>query len=226
MPKFLFNQKTTKKKLKQFFQKQRPKLNSFGSTVNQTFEAFVFAKTITYYESNGWTIDIINPIIKKKAVFKLKFSTRGEPNKYSYAVCTKDNIKCQIRHGLRISTFSQNLTNFPPANIVCDIAIINDIDLKTYKTDNAVPNSDLISFGEVKHMSAFAELIASFIGLVFELQHSRLNQIRSAKWKRNQHIEPFLYVSGILYTTAQGIKNTIEKRLFDIDIYSVNDPMI
>ena len=95
-----------------------------------------------------------------------------------------------------------------------------------FTTDSALPNNELISFGEVKHMSAFAELIANFIGMVHELEPSKLKSIRKKGWKRTDEISSFLYVSGLLYTTAKGLVETIENRKYDIDIYSFDNPMI
>ena len=92
-------------------------------------------------------------------------------------------------------------------------------------TDTAVESEELISFAEAKHMSGFAELLASFIGVVHELKPDRLRKIRIKKYMNN-HLPPFLYVSGILYATAEGIKETIERRKFDIDIYSFHEKLI
>jgi hypothetical protein len=60
-------------------------------------------------------------------------------------------------------------------------------------------------------MSAFAELIAGFIGVVHEMQPRRLK--RGARFSRKtEHLPPFLYVSGYLYPTAQGLLETIRER--------------
>jgi hypothetical protein len=222
---YLFDQEIVKKELNNFFQKEKATINNFGSTVNQTFEAHVFANVIKWYRENGWFVSIINPTIKGRSFFKLKFNTRGAPLNYSFALCQKNGSSCQIRHGLRTFTKSHKITNSRPANIVCDIVIMQDIDINNYSTDSALPNKHLIAFGEVKHMSAFAELIASFIGMVHELKPESLKAIRTRKWVRPDNISCFLYVSGMLYNTAKGITETIEKRKYDIDIYSFNDPM-
>ena len=66
-------------------------------------------------------------------------------------------------------------------------------------------------------MSAFAELVAGFIGLVHELQPTRLRRIK--KRKAVHHKSPFLFVSGYMMHTARGILETIEQRGFDVEIY-------
>jgi len=224
MANYLFDQKQVQKQLKDFFQKQKPKLNSFGSTVNQTFEAYVFAKVIQWYQNAGYSIKMVNPKVNGKKVFKLKFSTRGAPKKYSYAEMTLKGSIIQLRHQLRISTASHHDFLHHNANICCDISIISDQDLSNYSTDDALPNNLLISFGEVKHMSAFAELLASFIGLVHELAPINLTNIRTPAYTSTQ-LAPFLYVSGLMNPTAKGILETIQNRQFNIDVYSHLNPM-
>lgn len=221
MSKWTFNQASTKKDLKRFFKQRQTDLRTFGSTVNQTFEAFVFASVAQWYNERKWKVSFVNPIDKKTKLprFRLKFNTRGEPKNYSFAVATKGAKTVHIRHGLRVATKAhrKNRKGFY-ANVVLDVAVIRPLDLSYYKTYYALPNSELITFGEAKHMSAFAELVASFIGMVHELQPSRLTRGRHTS-KRNHHLPPFLFVSGLLYTTAKGI-STCKRRRFDFDIYS------
>jgi len=225
MAEYLFNQALVKTQLKDFFESEKATINNFGSTVNQTFEAQVFANVIKWYKDNGWTVNIINPFRNGEQVFTLKFNTRGAPGNYSYARCMKDEKSCQIRHGLRTHTKSYDFRNKKSANIVCDIVIMKDVEIDHFSTDSALENEDLIAFGEVKHMSGYAELIASFIGLVHELKPEKLQKIRKRKWKRTEDISCFLYISGILYKTAEGLVETIEKRKYDIDIFTFNNPM-
>lgn len=218
-----FDQKDAKKYLKSFFSKNKSDLNTFGSRVNQTFEAYVFAKVIEHYNQNGWIIKIINP--NKSQHLKLKFSTRGAPIKYSYCEAKKDDHTIQIRHQLRVDIFKQFKSQTKPSNICCDIVVMNNLNLDTYSTNDSLPNDELIAFGEVKHMSAFAELVASFVGLVHELQPKKLKQIRTKNWKSGPHLSPFLYVSGILYSTAAGILESLKTRRYDIDLYSHEHPI-
>jgi hypothetical protein len=222
---YLFDQATVKTELETFFANEKASVNNFGSTVNQTFEAKVFASVIKWYQTNGWTVNIINPLKNGRYVFNLKFNTRGAPINYSYAKCTKQGKSCQIRHGLRTHTRSYNTRNRKSANIVCDIVVMNDINIDGFTTDTALQNKFLISFGEVKHMSAYAELMANFVGLVFELKPDKLRRIRTKKWVRPDNISCFMYVSGILYKTAEGLLETFDKRKYDIDVYSFNNPM-
>jgi hypothetical protein len=98
MANYLFDQAKTQVELQNFFDAHKAKLSSFGNFVNQTFEAFAFAKVIEWYQDKGYTTEIINPKINGIETFRLKFSTRGTPNKFSYAVMTLGDETIQIRH--------------------------------------------------------------------------------------------------------------------------------
>ena len=217
-----------------FFGTKHKELGIFGSTVNQTFEAFVFASLVSSYKERGWRVRFVNPTIGDapgKQALRLKFSTRGRPENYTYASCANDEEVLQIRHQLRVATRSYKRRFGSRANLVLDVAVIKDLDLSGYGTDDYVENEHLITFGEAKHMSAFAELIAGFLGIVHEMQPSRLKRRRfkrraaAAGPAGNAHLSPFLFVSGFLYHTAQGLVDTITRRGFDVDVYSRTNQM-
>jgi hypothetical protein len=208
-------------RLAAFFNTRKQEFSRFGSTVNQTFEAFVLAQVISWYRAKpGWIVILKNPWDDEtaKGIFRLKFSTRGRPASYSYAHCKSP---VQIRHQLRVATRHHKQGQRPSANVCLDVAIINDLDLEAFTTTDYLPNDELVSFGEAKHMSAFAELIASFVGMVHELQPRRLRRVRVGAWKKqnHEHPAPFLFVSGKLWYTAEGLVDTIRRRKLDMDIY-------
>lgn len=213
--------------LNQFFQNERSSIRSFGSKVNQTFEAYIFASVIKWYQKNGWKIRYNHPSNSRGGnYFRLKFSTRGAPGNYSYVIGEKDSEVIQIHHQLRVETKHHKINRKYRANICCDVAIIKESEeVGFYGTDDAINNSRLLSFGEAKHMSAFAELVAGFIGMVYELKPDRLRRLRIKKYQ-NCHLPPFLFVSGILYATAKGLDESISRRKFDIDVYSFDRKMI
>jgi len=210
------DQDEIKNKIANFFDEKNSDLNKFGQTVNQVFEVFVLMSVVTWYRERGWDIETVNGDKEKRV--KLKFSTRGRPNGYTYFVCKKDGETCQVRHQIRVATKSYRKGEVPFANVCLDVAVIKDMDLSKFKSDDFVPNAKLITFGEAKHRRAFAELLVNFVGMVHELSPKRLRKLRPMEVPSN-HLPPFLYVSGPLGSTSQGIKKTIEDRGFDIDIY-------
>jgi hypothetical protein len=210
-----------KANLQTFFKEKRPEFNAFGSTVNQVFEAFVFASVATWYRSRGWTITFVHPKGHSGEHLRLKYSTRGRPENYTYIRCVKGKEEVHLRHSLRVATKHFKAGQRFRANIVLDVAILSPVDTSQMSSDSHIENRDLISFGEAKHMSAFAELVANFVGLVHELQPKRLKRIRNKTYTPvgMKHPSPFLFVSGFLFHTAQGIAETIAERGLDIDIY-------
>jgi hypothetical protein len=89
--------------LQAFFGAKRNDLSAFGQTVNQTFEAYVFAAMISWYKQRGWDVQLISPKNGAAGTVKLKFNTRGKPSGYTYAFCRKGSKEVQIRHGLRVA---------------------------------------------------------------------------------------------------------------------------
>lgn len=211
---YYFDQAKTQRDLLAFFSAYHAQLDSFGRYVNQTFEAFALAQTIKWYMARGWKVSCKNP---KGGQFKLKFSTRGKPVNFSYFILKDKKQTIHIRHQLRVG-IRHNVTS--SANINLDVAVYNETDLSKYALDEFLPNSELLSFGEAKHMSAYAELMANFVGLVHELKPEKLDNIRNSNgFVPSDHIPPFMIVSGILYPTAKELKNSIIDRGYDIDVY-------
>lgn len=219
-----FDATAVKSRLATFFAVKRKDFYLFGTTVNQAFEAFVFAQVVAWYKTRPkWSVELKHPPrkIPGPATLRLKFSTRGAPENYSYAECVSPSGEVfQVRHQLRCATSSYKDNTMPRANICLDVAVIRNVKVRGMKSNAHVRNKDLITFGEAKHMSAFAELVAGFVGMVHELQPKRLRRVRTLAFAGNEHLPPFLFVSGILWTTAEGIVETIRQRKYDIDVYS------
>ena len=214
-----------KKRLGEFFAQNKQEFSRFGTTVNQAFEAFVIAQVVGWYKTRlGWETKFIHPIDPetKQEVFRLKFSTRGRPAGYTHIRCSSPDGKTvvQIRHQLRVATRHNRPGQSPRANMCLDVAVIKDGDLEGFSTDDHVTNENLVSFGEAEHMSAFAELVAGFVGMVHELQPERLKRVRRQDTTAVTHPSPFLFVSGKLWQTAEGILMTIQRRKYDINLFS------
>lgn len=226
-----FDQQFAISSLTAFFINDGGKANDFGSRVYQTFEALTFAQTIKWYKDKSWVIAIINPGTGKKDEFRLKFSTRGDTRKYTFARCTNSNDPSdviQIRHQIRVETAfnTRSKLSSPRANIVCDVAVLHDRNYDYIVGSMHVPNEHLITFAEAKHMDAYAELVAGFIGLVHELQPWRLaRDVKKRRAKYSHHPKPWLNISGTCMSTAEGIKHTIRNRSLDINIHDSRTPL-
>ncbi len=205
-----------RKQLAQFFKNNYSDLTTFGNTVNQTFEAFVFASVISWYRSNNWQVRFKHPK-KYDGKVHLKFSSSGKPEDYSYAIAIKGKEEIEIRHNIRIRSAHSN-DEYPIASFVIDVGVIRAGSAQNLSTKDPVENENLITFAEAKHMPAFAELIGSFIGMAHELIPKRLRKCKPIK-RMTHHPYPFLFVSGFTNPSAQGVIATIKNRGYRIEIY-------
>lgn len=226
-----FDQQLAIGTLTHFFKDDGGKASDFGRRVYQTFEALTFAQTIKWYKDKNWTITIINPGTGKKNEFRLKYSTRGDTKNFTYAMCTNPDDPSevvQIRHQIRVAT-AYNTRKKPSslwANIVCDVAVLQDRNYDYIAGNMHVENNRLITFAEAKHMDAYAELLAAFIGLVHELQPWRLaHDVKKRRAQYAHHPKPWLNLSGVCMATAEGIKYTIVQRGLDIEVHDSRRPL-
>ncbi len=205
-----------------FLSVERRNVMSFGTTVNQTFEAYVFASTVKWYRQRKYDVTLNNPAGGN--LVRLKFSTRGRPDNYTYAtVSRKNKAICEVRHQLRVRSCHARSTTMD-ASFVLDVAVVKPHSATGLASSTPVDNTNLLTFAEAKHMSAFAELIAGFLGLVHEVANKRLRP-RKSPWKRPRHPQPFLYVSGVLYPSAKAVVQTIADRRYDFRVYDKYTPL-
>lgn len=222
-----FDQQQEVARLTAYFHANGAIAGDFGRRVWQTFEAVTFANVIRWYQQRGWQTSIHNPIVGGRSMFRMKYNTRGDPGNFTFVRCTKGSDTVQIRHQIRVETKHNTSKGkrVPRANVVCDVAVLRDGTYHHLKGYMHVYNRDLITFAEAKHMDAYAELIAGFIGLVHELQPRRL----ARGWKTSpvaftDHPVPFLNVSGVCMHTAQGLKATIRRRGLGIAVHDAQSP--
>lgn len=222
--------------LDSFFEQSHQDIDRFGSTINQIFEVYVYTQVLRWYRTREWRVTLVHPTTgaasktasgaASPSPLKLKRSTAGPPKNYTYAKCEKPAATTlQVRHQLRVQTRSGERMRMPRANVVLDVAVIQDCDLSSFSTWDSAPNSALITFGEAKHMSAHAELVANFRGLATELQPERARKHTPQSLRDRQHPAPFLFVSGLFQTSAQALLDTIRRRGFDLEFRSRDEPL-
>jgi len=223
-----FDQQHETELLTQFFREHGATAQDFGRRVYQTFEAMTFSKVIRWYKQNGWIPEVINPR-SNGGRFRLKFNTNGNAENFTYVRCTKEESSVQIRHQIRVETYHNRSTGrrIPRANIVCDVAVLRDSRYDHVRGRMHVFNEDLITFAEAKHMDAYAELIAQFIGLVHELQPKRLSHRRALRTPEYRgHPLPFLHLSGVCMGSAEGLMATVRRRHLDIAVFDSKTPFV
>lgn len=227
-----FDQTIATQRLADFFKQNGGTARDFGNRVCQTFEATTFAQVIKWYQDKGWKVEVVNPKVGNKRTFRLKYSTKGDARNFTYVRCTDNSQSSrpiQIRHQIRIETFYnlRKKRSSLRANIVCDVAVLVDGYYDHIVGNMHVENEHLITFAEAKHMNAYAELVASFVGIVHELQPWRIgHDVKKRRRLMASHPKPFLNLSGVCMGTAEGIKETMRRRKLDVDVHDSTRPFV
>jgi len=81
-----------------------------------------------------------------------------------------------------------------------------------------IPNADLITFCEAKHLMPFPELMFSFIGTVNELRPSCIKPGRKRR-KDSVHIAPSLLMSGCFSKPTIKIAKSLSRRYY-VNLFS------
>jgi len=145
-------------------------LRSLGSThvtiLNMIWKAFMAYSLCIVAEAfrrKGYTITPMN----HPSGFRFKCFPRGNPDDYSYFMASRSEEHLEIR----LSVDSQNL-KWKSIKLNLDIVVIRQ---DSISADNVVDSEkDLITFAECKNMRGFPELVATFEGMIYELQRTRL----------------------------------------------------
>jgi hypothetical protein len=184
-------------------------LNTAFNTYAQRFEAYCFLEEIRRLKAAGLAPVLRNPGGAKYVV--LKFYTRGRPSKYSHAEFGVRGEAIEMHHNLKVRSFHAGLPGAtdPEPGFHLDLAFIR---ADSIVEDKWVSSEDLLSFVECKHMPAFPELIASFLGLVHEVMPRYLFPKRASWFTRRCLRRPTLMTSRFPSIGARSVWKTVSAR--------------
>ena len=178
------------------------------TTLNRIWMAFMAYSMCIIAESfrrRGYTVTPMN----HKNGFRFKCFPRGNPNLYSYFLVKKDHDLYEIR----LSVDAKNL-RWNSLKLNLDVVVINQ---NSIGADNLVDSDqNLVSFVECKNLRGFPELIATFEGMIFELQRSRLYSNSATNFR----IPACLLLSqlgrSILFMDRRYQRRNMSMRIFDL----------
>jgi len=184
-------------------------LTSAFNTYAQRFEAYCFLEEFKRLKAAGLAPVLRNPGGAKYVV--LKFYTRGRPSKYSHCEFVVRGEHIEMHHNLKIRSFHAGSPGAvdPEPGFHLDLAFIR---ADSIVNDNWVSSGDLLSFVECKHMPAFPELIASFLGLVHEVMPRYLSCKRASWFTRRRLRRPTLMTSRFPSIGARSVWKTVSAR--------------
>lgn len=154
-------------------------LRSYGQRLhNQTDKIAYYCQMtaynayIEYYLEQGWSATVKHP---DGTAFNYKLQPFGDPANFSFFELELAGETLWILNNMQVeSAHDENLFVAP------DVVVVRPDKIKSHRSDKAeaagyertvyfLKNRDLITFGEVKNVCPFPELLFSFQGLVFEL---------------------------------------------------------
>lgn len=204
------------KELTDFSNKYKVVLAEHAKRISDYFEMTCYNLVIRYYEKKGYELEVQN---LQSGKFKFKCSPTGLLKNFSYFKATKKGVQgvdevIYIYHNATAqSAFDKNVFTTPDIVVSCSNTPAETKDYyTTKKTLSYIPQDQLITFCEVKHLTPFPELMVNFIGTVHELKPDCVEDTKDHP--ASEHIAPSLMMSGIFGKPTRRIQDSFEKRYY------------
>lgn len=216
-----------KKKIKNFLKKEGALVDIVAKHDTEVFEAYCFASIGRFYTLQGYTL---KPAQTSSGYFTFQYSTKSYPWNHSYLEVYKGTtLVCEIRHNQSVGGHwadapsgwydRSNVEGYVP-QYQADIAIVQPGKVPSTVPADAhlkkcVAGNDLITFAEVKRMTATPMLMASFQGIVYMIKpHFVVDNWYSGKtaqseMKKGKHPFPVLFTINGFSSNVQNIYNTM-----------------
>lgn len=155
-----------------------------------------------------------------RGVFRFKCSTSGDPENFSWFCLSKNGAEYELHHNLALAGCNDSKTIY-----FADIAVIkkgsirNDAE-RTGRALSYCSNDNLVTFAECKNLVAYSTLIASFLGMVFELKSEHLDGSLHDELISvfSEHLLPSLLISREAHIGAQTVIASLKERNYAIAV--------
>lgn len=137
-----------------------------GNVLNRIWKAFMaycMCIVTEAFRRRGYRVRATQPLPQG---FIFKCFPRGDPNNYSYFTVEKGDEKYEIRLNIFVRNFRWN-----SLRLNLDVVVIR---ANSPFRNDTIDARDLVTFAECKNLRGFPELVASIVGMVYELQRERL----------------------------------------------------
>lgn len=180
-----------------------------GSRISEFFEMCCYNNVVDFYRQKKFSVAPHQ--LDKTGAFVYKLKASGSHENFSFFRVSKKvrnvNWEFDIHHNMQIECIHQ-----PGLFYTADIAVLsaNGVERKhvaVYRQKRSYCPADKVqTFFEVKHMSAFPELLFSFTGILDNFSHS------GGRVNLPVHIAPALLLSGNLNSHTDAIAQYISSR--------------
>lgn len=206
------------KELTVFANKYKTIIQDHSDKISDYFEISCYNMIIKYYEQRGYKMQVRN---LKSGKFKYKCSPNGHLENFSYfCAMTSNGGKSEevfyVFHNATVQSAHDKKVFTSPDIVVSKVnqSGYTDDHYQTKKRLSYLPNDDVITFCEAKHLSPFPELMLNFIGTVNELKPNCLTENGYDDVCLSDHIAPSLMMSGSESKPCKTIRESLEKRYF------------
>ncbi len=203
------------KELVTFANKYKTIIHDHSDKISDYFEISCYNMIIKYYEHRGYKMQVRN---LKGGKFKYKCSPNGHLENFSYFCAMIHNggnseDVFYIFHNATVQSAHDKKVFTSPDIVVSkvDKSRYTDDHYQTKMKLSYLPNADVITFCEAKHLSPFPELMLNFIGTVNELKPLCLTE---NGYDTVDHIAPSLMMSGSESKPCKTIRESLERRYF------------
>lgn len=202
--------------LVEFSNKYKMTLEEHSKRISDYFEMTCYNLIIKYYEKKGF---VLEPQNLRGGKFRFKCSPTGLLKNFSFFKASNSDINGKgevifIYHNATAqSAFDDKVFTTPDIVISRTNMPTETSDYySTKKSISYIPNEDIVSFCEAKHLSPFPELMVNFMGSVHELKPDCMDD--SVEHVESMHVAPSLMMSGTLSKPTRKIQASFEKRYY------------
>lgn len=206
------------KELITFANKYKTIIHDHSDKISDYFEISCYNMIIKYYEQCGYKMQVRN---LKGGRFKYKCSPNGHLENFSYFCAMisngdKSEDVFYVFHNATVQSAHDKKVFTSPDIVVSKVSksCYTDDHYQTKKILSYIPNDDMITFCEAKHLLPFPELMLNFIGTVNELKPKCLTEAGYDDSPLQDHIAPSLLMSGSESKPCKTIRESLERRYF------------
>jgi hypothetical protein len=204
--------------IQRFLERHNAPLYRISYAVSNIFEGLCFIYVAKFYKERlNYEIEVDGVT---KGVFRFKCSTSGDPSNFSRFILKKDSVEYELHHNLALAGCKDPLViYFADIAIIRRGAIQNDM-ARTGRNFKYCSNENLVTFAECKNLVAYSTLIASFLGMVFELKSDHLDESAYDELHNrfSNHLPPCLLISREAHIGAQTVISSIKARRYAIAV--------
>ena len=195
--------------LESFVARHQTTFAKLGSRQSQILELAAIIGVSQHYAATGFDVQVVNP--GTRTTFVVKSATRGHPADYSCISCSRGDDCVELHANLLVQGAHDDGVYCVDVGITVPGSVP---DQKGKETWVCLPNSELLSFAEVKKLVVYPMLLAQFLGIVHEIRPEFLSPPTPREFGPGRHLPPTLISLGHFSGNSRHIVDSFVRRGF------------